>query len=201
MYKFSMNFNMGRGAIENLTNLINTYGVPNRIVEIGVFEGSTTFWMADNITPHNPNLMIDAIDPHVGSNDMSEDFNVVQQNFVHNLNACQHKNVNYIKDFSKRGLMYLIQDGVKAQLIYIDGDHKAGEVLTDLVLSWEILEVGGVILCDDTTTWKYIDHNGTSSAQMSPRLAVETFIQCNWHKIRILSLPDGSQTAFMKVSE
>lgn len=196
-----MDFNCGRGAVTNIANFINTYGVPNSIIEIGVFEGSTTFWMADQLTPHNPNLKIYAVDPHVGSNDMTEDFSLVQQNFEHNLKECQYKNVTYIRKHSQDGLIDLINQGVEAELIYVDGDHKAGEVLTDLVLSWKLLKVGGIILCDDTTTWRYTDSNGTESAQMSVRMAVEMFIQCNWHKVRILQLPDSTQTAFMKIKE
>lgn len=201
MYNFTMDFNCGRGAVTNIAHFINSHGIPNTIIEIGVFEGSTTFWLADQLTPHNPNLKIYAVDPHVGSNDMTEDFNEVQKNFVHNLNECQYKNVTYLQKHSQDGLIDLINQQVKAELIYIDGDHKASEVLTDLVLSWKLLHVGGIMLCDDTTTWRYTDRNGTESAQMSVRMAVEMFIQCNWHKLRILSLPDGTQTAFMKIAE
>ena len=201
MYNFTMDFNCGRGAVTNIAHFINSHGIPNTIIEIGVFEGSTTFWLADQLTPHNPNLKIYAVDPHVGSNDMTEDFNEVQKNFVHNLNECQYKNVTYLQKHSQDGLIDLINQQVKAELIYIDGDHKASEVLTDLVLSWKLLHVGGIMLCDDTTTWRYTDKNGTESAQMSVRMAVEMFIQCNWHKLRILSLPDGTQTAFMKIAE
>ena len=201
MYNFTMDFNCGRGAVTNIAHFINSHGIPNTIIEIGVFEGSTTFWLADQLTPHNPNLKIYAVDPHVGSNDMTEDFNEVQKNFVHNLNECQYKNVTYLQKHSQDGLIDLINQQVKAELIYIDGDHKASEVLTDLVLSWKLLHVGGIMLCDDTTTWRYTDRNGTESAQMSVRMAVEMFIQCNWHKLRILSIPDGTQTAFMKIAE
>lgn len=196
-----MDFNMGRGAYQNITDIVNNNGVPNTVVEVGVFEGSTTFWMADNLTPHNKNLKIYAIDPHVGSNDMSEDFNIVQSNFVSNLDECQYKNVEYIRKHSKQGLIDLINRGVQVEFAYIDGDHKAAEVLEDLVLTWQLLVVGGIVLCDDTTTWKYKDVNGTYSAQMSPRMAIEMFLQCNWHKIQILSLPDGSQTAFRKIAQ
>lgn len=196
-----MDFNCGRGAITNITDFVTTYGIPNSIIEIGVFEGSTTFWLSDNLTPYNPNIKIYAVDPHVGSNDMTEDFNIVQQNFEYNLNACQHKNVTYIRKHSQDGLIDLINQQVQAELIYVDGDHKASEVLTDLVLSWKLLKIGGIILCDDTTTWRYTDKNGTESAQMSVRMAVEMFMQCNWHKVKILSLQDGTQTAFMKIKE
>lgn len=200
-YRFTMDFNCGKGAIENIFSLIKQYGVPNTFIEIGIFEGSTLFTVNDQCAPINNKFKIYAIDPHVGSNDMTEDFNEVHNNFLYNLDVCKFKNVEYVQKYSKDGLLDLINKNVKAQLIYIDGDHKAGEVLTDLVLSWQLLDIGGVILCDDTTTWKFKDKNGTCSAQMSPRLAVESFIQCNWHKLNILNLPDGSQTAFMKVAE
>lgn len=196
-----MDFNCGGGSFTNLTYLINKYGVPSSVIEIGVFEGATTLWISDNLTPHNPNLKIYAIDPHIGSNDMTEDFTVIRQTFVDNLQLNQYKNIEYIQKHSKTGLIDLINRNVEAELIYIDGDHKASEVLTDLVLTWQLLKVGGVILCDDTTTWRYIDKNQTESAQMSVRMAVEMFIQCNWHKVRILNLPDNSQTAFIKIQE
>ena len=192
---------MGKGALQNISHLVSIYGAPKTIIEIGVFEGGTTFWLSDNLSKTNKSSQIYAIDPHVGSNDMSEDFTVIKENFEYNLAVHPAKNVNYIQKHSKDGLLDLINMGVKAELIYIDGDHRAAEVLTDLVLSWELLTVGGIVLCDDTTTWKYKDTNGTESAQMSPRLAVETFIQCNWHKLNVLSIPDGAQTAFIKIQE
>lgn len=201
MYTYSMDFNCGAGAFTNITHLVNTYGIPNTIIELGVYEGSTTFWMSDNLTPHNKNLVIHAIDPHVGINDIDRDFTIVQKNFVDNMNLCPNKNINYIQKDSSDGLIDLITQGVEAEFIYIDGDHKSSGVLSDLVLAWQVLKVGGVILCDDTTTWKYKDPAGTFTNQMSPRLAVETFIQCNWHKLNILAMPDGTQTAFMKTQK
>ena len=200
-YKISMDFNCGQGAMTNIAYFIKNYGVPNTYIEVGVFEGNTTFWVADQLSHYNKELKIYAVDPHVGSNDMSEDFNVIKENFLYNLAECKHKNITYIPKHSTDGLIELINDNVQAELIYIDGDHKASEVLADLVLSWKLLLVGGVILCDDTTTWRYTDKNGTQSAQMSVRMAVEMFIQCNWHKLNILSLPDGTQTAFIKTAE
>jgi predicted O-methyltransferase YrrM len=132
---------------------------------------------------------------------MSEDFNVIKQNFLDNLATNKNNNITYIQKHSTDGLIDLINNNVKAEFMYIDGDHKASEVLTDLVLAWKILQVGGIILCDDTTTWRYTDKNGTQAAQMSVRMAVEMFIQCNWHKLNILNIPDGSQTAFIKTQE
>ena len=67
-----------------------------------------------------------------------------------------------------------------------------------LVLSFDILAPGGMIVCDDSISWKYKDKNGNEDPQMSPRMAVESFIMCNWSKIEPFSLPSGHQTAFIK---
>lgn len=194
-----MDFNYSGGAKENIGHIIQNNGVPNTIIEIGVFEGGTTFWLSDELTKFNPNLKIYAIDPHVGSNDMSEDPIEVYNNFIHNLNKNTHKNVEYIRKHSENGLIDLINKGVTAEMIYIDGDHKASEVLTDLVLSFKLLVTGGIIICDDAVDWQYKDKNGTVSAQMSPRMAIEMFIQCNWHKIQPIALPNTGQTGFRKI--
>ena len=187
------------GAKSNIEWLVNYYGVPSTIIEVGVFEGGTTFWLSEVLTPHNKNLKIYAIDPHVGSTDMDEDPDAVQKNFAHNVSVCTYQNVEYIRKHSEDGLIDLINKGVEAELIYIDGDHKANAVLTDLVLSWKLLKKGGVILCDDAVHWQYKDKNGMKAAQMSPRMAVEFFIQCHWHELHLIKTQDSWQTAFQKL--
>ena len=201
MYRQSYDFNLDGESFTNLSFLVNKFGIPNTYIEVGVFEGITTVWFSDLVTPHNKNFKLYAVDPHKGSSDMYDDFTIVQENFLYNINANVHKNVTHISKHSHDGLIDLINQNVKAEIIYVDGDHTASAVLTDLVLSWQLLSVGGVILCDDATTWRFTDEHGTEAAQMSVRMAVETFIQCNWHKLRPIQLPSGSQTAFLKIKD
>ena len=183
----------------NITSILNQFGIPSTIIEVGCYEGDTTFWIAETVGSVNPNLKMYAIDPHNTSVDILESLEDAHKRFVHNLNVCPFKGVEYIRKPSNQGLIDLINRGVKAEMIFIDGDHTASAVMTDLVLAWELIKPGGVIICDDATQWQYNDHkNGEISAQMSPRMAVEMFIQCNWHKIHPLWLPDGYQTAFVK---
>jgi len=192
MYKFTWDFNFDKtgGAKASITSLVNAYGIPSTIVEIGSFEGMTTFWMNDELGKLNPDLKIYSIDPHSGSIDMSDNFEIVVENYHYNMQVCENNKITHINKKSKHRLVDLINQQVEAELIYIDGDHTAGAVLTDLVLSWQILKLGGVILCDDTVTWKYQDKDVTCASQMSPRLAVET---------QILPLPNSTQTAFRKI--
>jgi len=201
-YTFTQDFNVGAGSYTNIEFLVKTFGIPSTIIEVGVFEGSTTFWMSDRLSGFDPKFKIYAIDPHVGSPDIKcDDFSPIKNNFLKNLEYNSHKNVEYIPKFSSDALLDLINAGVKAQLIYIDGDHTASTVLSDLVLAWRCLELGGVILCDDTNSWRYYDEKGFPAIQMSPRMAVESFIWCNYHKVEPLRIPDSSQTAFRKIKE
>lgn len=200
-YEFTIDFNIAGGSIINLSHIIKTYGIPNNVLEVGVFEGSTTFWLADNVTPHNSSLKITSIDPHNDSADLTVNLHEVGDRFKKNIDLNIYKNVRYINKYSGEGLIDLINEKEKFEIIYIDGDHRAAGVLEDLILSWKLLKVGGIILCDDTTTWKHYDENKFASSQMSPRLAVESFIQCNWHKLNLVQIPDNTQTAFIKIAE
>lgn len=183
----------------NIDYIVQQNGVPNNIVEIGCYEGHTTVTMSDRYTSYNQNLTIYAIDPHVGSVEIEEDPEYIHGNFIHNINECNQKNIQYIRKHSEDGLIDLINSNLKPEFIFIDGDHHAGTVMTDLALSFKLIRQGGIILCDDATDWKYTDRNGMAAAQMSPRLAIESFIACNWHKIEIIRLPNMSQTAFRKL--
>ena len=201
-YKFTWDFNYNEkgGSKGNIAELINTYGMPNTYIEVGVFEGGTIVWLNDELAPLNKNFKAYGIDPHTTSPDIHDHpLDEAGELFEHNLKECKDCRIEYIKKYSQEGLIDLINKKVKAELIYIDGNHTAGAVLTDLVLAWELLIEGGVILCDDTTAWMYDDKNGTRSAQMSPRMAVEFFIQCHWHEIEIIPTRDGIQTAIRKM--
>jgi cephalosporin hydroxylase len=206
-YAFTMDFSLSSygdeyftaGAKLNIARLFELYGIPSTIIEVGVFEGNTTFWISDTYSQLNKDLIIHAIDPHVGSTDMSEEPLITYNHFTHNLSVNAYKNVNYIRKHSEDGLIDLINQNVQADFIYVDGDHRASGVLSDLILSWKLLKVGGIMLCDDASEWKYTDENGTAAAQMSPRMAIEMFIQCNWHKLKPLKLRDPWQTAFIKI--
>lgn len=208
-FKFTMNFNLGRdgefdgGAVANIKGLVEKYGVPKTYIEIGVYEGSTLFWFAEAIGDIDliKDFKMYAIDPHSTSKDLKEDLKEVKKNFDHNLSVCSYKNsVEYIQKPSNVALPELISKGVKAQIIYIDGDHTAGAVLSDLVMASELLEVGGVLLCDDCVFWRHGYGLGEkSAAEMSPRMAVENFLFCNWNRYVPLILPDPSQTGLLKL--
>jgi predicted O-methyltransferase YrrM len=175
--------------------LFEKFGLPKTVIEVGVYQGYFSINMTHTIAPTYPSYQHYAIDPFTSSPDLDSDM-IAQayECFIHNLSISPYKNnIEFIRKPSYNGLQELINRGVKADLIYIDGDHTAPTVLQDLVLSYQLIEEGGVILCDDSVTWgkKY-------SLQDTPRLAIDSFIQCYWGKIEVLILPNSYQTAFIK---
>jgi predicted O-methyltransferase YrrM len=185
----------------SVQQLIGMYGPPKTVIEIGCFEGHTTFGLTELLSQQNPSYKHYAIDPYDMSDDLSLDvLNEAGQLFMSNLEEFKYKNnVEFIHDTSWNGLLKLLHRGVKADLIYIDGDHRAETVLNDLVLAFGLVDVGGVILCDDCVSWKHQDSEKKYNLQSSPKLAVDNFIQCNWDKVEVLTLNNGYQTAFRKI--
>ena len=186
----------------NIERILSLPGLKiETVIEIGVFQGYFTLNMTGMMAPSNPKYTHYAIDPFNTSEDLDDDVIAeAEKCFVSNLeNFPYSKNIIWHKDTSIDSLIDIAYQRMEADLIYIDGAHTADVVLQDLVLSWNILKNGGVILCDDSCgSWMYKDKNGFKPVQKSPRLAVENFIQCYWDKIEIIDLPNNWQTAFRK---
>ena len=162
---------MGRERTQtNIKFLFEKFGVPNTMIEIGCFEGITTFWVSEFGKIHN------------------------------DLTKCVG-NVTYINKYSHEALVELLYQKEKAEFIFVDGDHTSAAVLEDMILSWRLLPVGGVMLCDDSIGWKLVDGHGSAPVQLSPRMGIEMFIQSHWHQIELIHLPDSFQTAFLKLKE
>jgi predicted O-methyltransferase YrrM len=186
----------------NIAYIINKFGLPSTTIEIGTYYGMTSVWMAELIAPHNPDYHHYTIDPHSTSVEMGDDFDEVHRSFLHNKSVCEYGNhITHLHKNSFDALIELRNQGVKPQFIFIDGDHTASTVLSDLVLSFEMLPSGGVILCDDVVHWYYEDKHGNRDPQMCPRMAMESFVMCHWSKIRPLVLPSPfvTQAAFIKL--
>jgi predicted O-methyltransferase YrrM len=50
---------------------------------------------------------------------------------------------------SKKALIYFLKDKVSFDFIYVDGSHLLLDAYTDIILAWEILEKGGIMIIDD----------------------------------------------------
>lgn len=144
-------------------------------LEIGVFEARTSVFLLDEIlnveTNDRQRGILHCIDPDI------------TKNGLHNLRF----HTNYVL-YNKKSfdiLTHLLRTGTPVyDLIYVDGDHNACGLLEDLVLSWRLLKVGGIMLIDDyemetLDPWFYVSHlefeNNPRLRFTHPRIAIDAF--------------------------
>lgn len=144
----------------------------NFILEVGCFEGRATCWMLENMLSDNG--VITVIDTFKGSAEHEElDLSEMRKTFGENVEKARKETqfVDVLQDTSYDGLAYLIRGGDHEHFdfIYIDGSHKAPDVLTDACMAFGLLKPGGVMLFDD---YMWMAMPGITN---QPKLAVDAF--------------------------
>jgi predicted O-methyltransferase YrrM len=148
--------------------------LPNNsnILEIGVYEGFCTRWMCENI----PNCKIVVVDTFLGSmeNNLTQD---LFKAFIENL--YDYKDIIKInKGESYEHVRKFPKDYF--DLIYIDGSHKAKDVLTDAIQSFYCLKKGGIMVFDDYEWSPYNDEN------LHPKKGVNIFLDLFKDEIQLI---------------
>ena len=132
-------------------------------------------------------LSITSIDTWEGGREHVEtDFNQAEEIFDHNMAILKSKYAERIeliklKGYSSIELAKIYSENQSKSIydfIYIDGSHDAVYVLLDAALSFKLVKNSGLI-CFDDFLWDLGDKN----LLHSPRLAIESFINCNRDKI------------------
>ena len=159
-YRFSINWTKSNARVWS-TVLRPFKGKPGmQGLEVGCFEGRSTLWFLRNV--------LTAPDSHMTCIDVFTD--EIEANFDHNIALSGlGDRVTKKKGYSQDVLRKLPIDGY--DFIYIDGCHLASCALTDMVMSWDLLKAGGVMIIDDYA-W-----NLAKPATERPKLAVDAFIE------------------------
>lgn len=165
---------------------------PKTIIEIGSYEGSSAIWFLDNALKHQESRII-CIDPW---EEVPERYDLFRENIEERADKAK---VRAIRSYSFEALFKLIAEGVKADLIYVDGSHAAPDVLEDLVLTFRLAKVGGLIVCDDYT-WNDARFGGQDIIGR-PKLAIDAFTSIFTHKLQIVRGLPIIQVAFQKTSD
>lgn len=157
-----------------------------RYLEVGVFEGRSLLWMADNVLT-DPSTQMVAVDIFMDE---------YEANFDHNVSVSPAKDrVRKIKGPSS-SVLADSQLGT-FNIIYIDGSHTADDVLADAVLAWQHLAPGGIMVFDDYE-WTGRGKDATPlPAELLPRLAVDAFLAAYRYELEILHR--GFQIAIRRV--
>ncbi len=176
---FSGNIDTWRGIF------VNTRVSPRRVLEIGSYLGRSSIWIIENFL-NQPGTSLVAIDTWAeGVESDQRGMNAVENSFDRNMSTARQRHpeiqIEKCKGVSLLILSRLIATGSRGafDFVYIDGSHQASDVLTDLVLSFQLCRVGGLIFCDDCL-WEM--HRVVTE---TPKLAIDSFLACYRYKVRI----------------
>lgn len=146
-------------------------GQPAAALEIGCWEGRATCWLLENILTHQASS-ITVVDNFKGGPEHSKDqVLLVENRFDANVEKWKHRVHKYSGE-SKNELAFLIVSRSQYEIIYVDGGHQSHIALTDIVMAWQLLKPGGVIIFDDYG-WKHGD--GPTDR---PKIAIDAFLSC-----------------------
>jgi predicted O-methyltransferase YrrM len=182
------------------TQILDKYkGQPGvRALEIGSYEGRSTVWLLENVLTHDT-ARIDCIDTFEGSVEherMGLDLANLLNRFLSNTEPYTKK----IRCFRGRSqdVLRLADFGPyeieSYDFIYIDGSHKAADVLADAVLSFPLLKVGGLMIFDD-----YAWNGGGPTEFDNPMLGVNSFYYAYQNQLKAVHL--SYQAVFQRLAE
>ena len=141
--------------------------VARTVVEIGSYEGRSALWMLENLLQH-PQSRLHCVDTFHDREKPDSYWRRFEANVLRSPHAGK---VSVSVSASLPFLTRFVASGNKADFVYVDGSHRAAEVLEDLVLAFHATRPGGIIICDD-----YL--RGAPSGDLalgSPKLAVDAF--------------------------
>ncbi len=168
---------------------------PWTFVEIGSYEGYSASWIMQNIL-RSPGSRLYCIDRWPQGAGGEERY----QRFLSNMSELEGRDrIEVLRLWSADGLRQLLARGVRADFLYVDGGHDAPTVLKDLVLGFDLVKVGGVVICDDYL-WSDPQFGGARTLGR-PKIAIDAFTTIYSDKLNILAGMPNTQTYFQKIAD
>ncbi|HEV7278655.1 MAG TPA: class I SAM-dependent methyltransferase [Pirellulaceae bacterium] len=159
--------------------------LPTKGMEIGVFEGRSTLAFVERFLQH-PDSCIVAVDRF---DDVYQDqfFHANLGHLIATPERPNKVNVRRGDSFDVLTALYVesLTDGSSGfDFIYLDGSHYTWDVFSDLALSFRLLKIGGVLICDD---YDYAPSPKTPRVEwVLPKRAIDAFEACYGPKIERL---------------
>ena len=169
---------------------------PKKILEIGSYEGASICYLIDTLSLHHDAFEINAIDTWDGGIEHKErkiNMKLVEERFKKNTSLAIKKSKKSIelithKEKSINALSKLITSKKSSyfDFIYIDGSHMASDVLSDAILSFELLKINGIMGFDDYL-WKLPNSNNLLT---NPKIAIDSFTNIFALRSKIFQTPN-----------
>tara|TARA_Y100001968_G_C19424302_1_gene753475 strand:+ start:1402 stop:2145 length:744 start_codon:yes stop_codon:yes gene_type:complete len=183
--------------LQSLNAVMNHTLLNGRYLEIGSFQGLSLGMFSSLAFDHefNDPMHITCVDSWEGGDEhkvSKTDFLGVEQCFDKISQICINEilpddsKIEKLKSPSKHALSSISYRSEYYDLVLVDAGHKAKEVLSDLILAWDLLRTGGILIVDDYT-WhpKHLDNH--DSLINSPKLGVDSFLNCFSDEIILVS--------------
>ena len=121
-----------------------------KVLEIGVYTGISLINIINNI-PNSIGIGVDMWSSYTENNLLENMNNLeIEKSFYKNIKISGLEDrITGIKMKSTMALLNYIRKNETFDFIYVDGSHLLLDCYSDLVLSWEILETGGILAIDD----------------------------------------------------
>ena len=154
-----------------------------KILEIGTYTGISLINII-KLIPNSIGYGLDKWQSYEENELLTQIDNLqVEKSFYNNIhNQGLSNRIFGIKSSSTDKLIEFIKNKVQFNFIYIDGSHLLLDCYTDLVMSWNILEKGGIIVIDDYLYKK--DENILNS----PFEAVNHFLKAFKEQYKLLNI-------------
>jgi predicted O-methyltransferase YrrM len=164
---------------------------PSRILEVGAYEGRATCYLIERCGAHR-GTEIHCVDTWQGGAEHDPAaMTAVEARFDRNVaHAAQATRfpvtVFKIKEASRTALPTMIAAGKLGyfDFVYVDGSHRAADVLSDAVDGFRLLRIGGLLVFDD-----YLWSPGspdTDSPLDTPKLAIDAFLTIHLRQVRVM---------------
>jgi predicted O-methyltransferase YrrM/glycosyltransferase involved in cell wall biosynthesis/tetratricopeptide (TPR) repeat protein len=137
------------------------------ILEIGSYTGTSLIKLVELI-PNSKAIGLDMWTSY-NENDLLSNMDTlnIEQSFYSNVKTANLQDrIRGIKNDSTIELFKMIKEEKRFDFIYVDGSHKCNDCYSDMLLSWQLLNKGGIMAIDDylwtggggDTPLKAVDH-------------------------------------------
>lgn len=170
--------------------------LPGRLkfLEIGAYEGRSTVWALEHMLDDTGEITV--IDTWEGGDEHKidgDDMQAVEDRFIHNVALVREKYPKRYVDVWRGQSSQVLRDikDKQFEFIYIDGSHRAKDVMMDACLAWPLLCKGGVLVFDD-----YIWGNPTDLLNR-PKMAIDMFTTLFGEELKFIHI--GYQLAIQRI--
>jgi hypothetical protein len=173
-------------------------GAPGlRFLEVGVYEGRATVWLLDHVLT-DPTARLDCVDPFVWPSWSGRPRRARMDRVKHRF----HANVAASSGAAKVRLIEARSDAALVGLpassyhcAYVDGSHRAADVLSDAVLCFRLLRPAGLLILDDYGMGDDLDAPDARAPAL-PRRGIDAFLSAYADRVEVVMV--GYQLALRK---